>query len=151
MSDYVDADAVDGEHHPDFEQFPGLSWTNQDRQRMVTLIAELIDVMDHRVLDLFDRVATLEGCLSDPHAPTLVAFMTQMQPKLQICVARYGATRPPADQASTAWVRDSTTRLREVTRRYSQPITFVPAPCAPASPANAVSSSAVLLGLSERP
>lgn len=73
MCDDVDGDAISGEYDPDFEEFAGLCRPDEHCQRMVALVAELIGVVNHGMLDLLHGVAALQRTRRDSHIPTLVA------------------------------------------------------------------------------
>lgn len=73
MTYHIDSDAILGEQNPDFEEFAGLSRPDEDGQGVVTLIGELVDVVNHGMLDLFHRVPAFQRGVRNPHLPTLVA------------------------------------------------------------------------------
>lgn len=73
MGDYVYGDPVRGEQYTDVQELTRRSWSDKDGQRVISLVTELIDVVDNGVLDLFNRISASQGCIRDPHNPTLVA------------------------------------------------------------------------------
>ncbi len=73
MGDYLDCHTVLSEYDTNFKKLTGLSRPDENGQREVTLISELVDVVNDGMLNLLNGIASLQRSVCNPHVPTLVA------------------------------------------------------------------------------